>query len=460
MCESCYDIQMRRDTAQALGAGLLFGLCGCVVEDNPEFLAATQGGELETGGLAATSGDPVGSTSGDPVGSTSVGEGDSSGSSDGVDECGGSLFSNFKLEDLRVFGTGTITVGGDGVPTEWILNTETGNLYEPVYAAPDIQIRAAGEGVLEGIGFEVVTNAGPTPLAIVTMETLDIEFGGILHAVGRHPLVLVTNADTNIEGELSVASSWGFQGAGGALGGLPPALGGEGPGGASGGNLPPKGEVPGGGGGGGGTFGGPGGTGSSPIRGGGGLPGTPYGSVKLEPLLAGSGGAAGSSSASGGAGGGALQLVSRTSIVVSGRLDAGGSGAQTGGGGSAGAGGGSGGALLIEAPFVAVTGLLGANGGAGIGNNQSAGDNGSAALVPALDVTYGRGGAGSDADGVAGDGTLLPGAVSGSGGGGGAGRIRINTDVAATSFVGQMITPSLESGLATVGPLGCATGGS
>ncbi len=159
------------------------------------------------------------------------------------------------------------------------------------------------------------------------------------------------------------------------------------------------------GGAGGGGFGSPGGSGGTAKRAGfgdapGALGGKVTGNESLIPLRGGCNGGIGYRTR--GAGGGAIQLVSRTQIVVSGTIAANGSW-NTGGGGS-------GGGILLESPIVVVSGGVVANGGGGIGGLElGAAENGR------LDATPAAGGPGSSNPG---DGQLL-----GRGGNGGAGTI-------------------------------------
>jgi len=148
---------------------------------------------------------------------------------------------------------------------------------------------------------------------------------------------------------------------------------------------------------GGGGFGLAGGNGGSATSGdgstaSGGAGGTPTGNPALVPLRGGcDAGKIGGLSLHG-TGGGAMQLVSRTLILLGGVIAANGS-AETGGG--------SGGGILLEAPVVDVSGSVVANGGAG---NAVAG-NGATVNLAGTGAT----------------------AVSAGYGGGSVGRIRINT---------------------------------
>jgi hypothetical protein len=146
--------------------------------------------------------------------------------------------------------------------------------------------------------------------------------------------------------------------------------------------------------------------------------------------------------ADGGAGGGALQLVSRSSVRLTGNgvINASGGGGRasshatyaTGGGG-----GGSGGVVLIEAPQVVLDGagvVVAAKGGGGAAASVSAtaahGANGGTNSTPAPGGTAagqasgGAGGTGPTAATAGGNGSA---SNDGGGGGGGAGRARFNT---------------------------------
>jgi len=183
---------------------------------------------------------------------------------------------------------------------------------------------------------------------------------------------------------------------------------------------------------GGGGFGLSGGKGGTAVNGNGTAPGGAAGSATgnatLVPLRGGcDGGKVGGTFAGGG---GAIQLVSRTAIVVSGVVAANGSGIT---------GGGSGGGILLEAPRIDVSGGVVANGGGGAGGciGPLAGESGRLDAMPASagvgcsasgGVDGGSGGAGNTGatNGVS---ISMPGdsnAYAGFGGGG-VGRIRVNT---------------------------------
>jgi len=214
-------------------------------------------------------------------------------------------------------------------------------------------------------------------------------------------------------------------------------------------------------GGGGGGFGGRGGDGGSfrsaageLVAGGEGA--SSSGAVDLQPLRGGcEGGAFGGTG--GGEGGGAVQIVSRTAIVLRGAIAASGASGRSFAGGLCGrsgiGGAGSGGAILLEAPRVEVAGsaALVANGGSG-GCKDSRGQDGpiseDGAPITDCDSPDGDGGRGGARNGGAGNGISgAAGGGAGGGGGGGAGRIRVNT--AFDRFVvepGAIVSPAPSVG--------------
>lgn len=200
-------------------------------------------------------------------------------------------------------------------------------------------------------------------------------------------------------------------------------------------------------GGGGATFGTSGWPGGSNGAVAGGLGGVDNGEQTLHPLRGGcyggfvtqySGGVFPNIIAVGGEPGGSVQIVSRTSIVVSvngshhGAINVGG-----GGGPSLGGGGASGGGVLLEAPLVVVTGIgaaVAANGGGGGGGCSSIGSHGLPSSTPApggacstsMTTSGGAGAAGAVNATRVSFGLATNNGHAGGGGGGG-GRIRINT---------------------------------
>lgn len=179
-------------------------------------------------------------------------------------------------------------------------------------------------------------------------------------------------------------------------------------------------------GGGGGGFGSPGAAGGdaeafdgSTLEGGEG--GDTSGNPALVPLR---GGCAGDGSAIPRAeGGGAVQLVSRTKIVVDAVLAAPGEGGGR-------RGGGSGGGILLEAPEVVVSGNVTANGGGGGCFGDDEGDDGRTDDRPASGGECDENNTGDGGDGAAANTGATEGSDASShagSGGGGVGRIRVNT---------------------------------
>jgi hypothetical protein len=148
--------------------------------------------------------------------------------------------------------------------------------------------------------------------------------------------------------------------------------------------------------------------------------------------------AAGTLGGAGGAGGGAVAIVAGTSINVTGKVNASGSGGH--GGGEAkcgGGGGGSGGMIVLDAPTITGAGLVYANGGGGGQGGTSGaghgGDDGHDSTGPTDSNTGGKNTTGGREGGPGGDGSsgsVLKGGTApdqagpnggGGGGGGGAG---------------------------------------
>ncbi len=170
---------------------------------------------------------------------------------------------------------------------------------------------------------------------------------------------------------------------------------------------------------------------------------TALSSVPLGPLGGCSGGRGGAgtmagSGGSGGSGGGAAYLVSAAMISVpsGGIIEAAGNGASGGGGAAGvgylagGGGGGSGGMIWLEAPQLAIHGIVVANGGGGgeASGSTAAGNAGQRGRQSTLAATGGAGADAAGGDGGAGSvsttgATGGAGGTSGGGGGGGAGYI-------------------------------------
>jgi hypothetical protein len=277
------------------------------------------------------------------------------------------------------------------------------------------------------------------------VRSLTIEDGATLRVTGDSPLMIVASGEITVDGILDASSvrvegpeqfergpgsnpdecsstaaeagvRCGIQGGGGGGGG---GFGGEGGQGGDGAGLRACGD---------GTFGAPGGPGSTAVS-------TP------EAIRAGCDGQRGGGGEEdawygiGGAGGGAVHLVARERITVAGTIHAGGAGGygaedmRAGGGG-----GGSGGFIGLEAPemMFASSAVLAANGGGGGGGTNILGDASPGQDAQATEdpvsggagYLNGNGGDGSAKETLTG-GTGSDGDRGGGGGGGGAGFIVI-----------------------------------
>jgi hypothetical protein len=272
--------------------------------------------------------------------------------------------------------------------------------------------RAAGTGVLDGIGYsQLPGDGGGAPLGIFAFHDLTLAAAATVRFTGTRGVVLLVGDAAIIAGTIDVAGGRGARatpgpggGAGGAAGA---AAAGCGPGGAGRrGAAAASVDDSGGGGGGAGTAGARGGdVGTATLGGSGGSGCLP---AALDPLRGGSGGGAGSpglapATPTGGGGGGALQITALGSLRVTGRINAGGAGGEAGPlvteNAGSGGGGGAGGAILLEAPDLEVTAsaILAANGGGGGGASlagaATAGTPGSDAELGVTPAAGGRGSA-------------------------------------------------------------------
>jgi len=410
------------------------------------------------------------------VGSALVGSACALGCNAAGDACGVFVPSNLATVTFTE-GLADVSVGAS-TPDVWIFDTDTGAI--DAYDAPDLSgsataIRAAGEGVEAGIGFDIDLQideaAGVPRLGIFSMDDLDVPTDATIIGVGSLPLVLLANRNAIIHGTIAVGadviSGASAPGPGGGAGGGR-ALDGAGPGGGERGIDPSSGPDNGGGG---GSFGGSGGDGGLNEGTAGSSAGSTYGNETLTPLRGGSGGGGGTETTHGGMGGhggGAIQISAggRLDVESSGRIDANGSGGRGGivvsssGGGGGGAG--SGGGVLLEAPDVIIDGRVGANGGAGGQGTQTPttggafGRRGSTEMAPIMATTsadYGDGGDGSDANGVGSDGDPISTSNNAGGGGGGGGRVRVNNlSGSGRGAYSSRVLPS-SSALFTVGSI-------
>ena len=284
----------------------------------------------------------------------------------------------------------------------------------------------------------VITLADRRELLVVYVESYILPAAKLLYISGMRPLIIAANSDIQIDGTIVAAyeatSHWYAGGAPGTTtpvrGGICPiasASGGGGPGGAAAALLL---------GAGGGGFCGMGGQGSAGLDGGtGSNGGSPYGTPELVPLVGGSSGGSTDQTSFTIHGGGAIELVAGGSVTIgsTGIVNMGGGGTSS----THGLGGGSGGAILLEAPTVAVSGVLTANGASGA-DEWGGGVDGPATSLPAAGA---RGLAGDGSAGVNLNGkdavlmTTATAATGPAGGGGGAGRIRLNAKCGGTGLL-------------------------
>jgi hypothetical protein len=299
--------------------------------------------------------------------------------------------------------------------------------------------------------FSTIDGEQGVRLGVLRARGLQIDMAGELLVRGKLPLVIVANDSIDVFGRISAASVAITHYAGGAPSASPNKANGNGLGG---GQLGTVGQfVPSGG----GSYCGVGGKGALTVgtTGAVGNGGATYGDPKLVPLLGGSSGGG----SYGGAGGGAVQIVSAKQVTVgaTGRIDAGGGGADNNA-----SGGGSGGAILIEAPQVSNGGLLAVNGGGGsAARGGSGGQDGQASELPAAGETAAAGtdldGAGSAGANIHGEDGKSTGTTDSLGGGGGAGRIRINTQSGTGGLAGKL-SPDATTPCTTEGPLTPSSG--
>jgi hypothetical protein len=359
---------------------------------------------------------------------------------------GGAVSSN-DLDPTSGLTDKTITTSNLGVV---VFNTTTGEIQPGV--------RSGGDGIRNGIDFEINNNVGIWRFSRLTLTTID---AAPVRIVGTNAAAIVSIASIDVErtiidvrgGCIGTAPGPGGN-AGGAVGSS-----GSNNGAGSGGTTYSGNDSSGGGGGAHGAAGGDGGrpSGESDIDG-----GQPFGNPQISSLLGGGGGGGGGgpSGGVGGGGGGAIQLVANgpvrfTGTVVYAGINAGGCGGKPGASGDAGGGGGAGGTILIEASSVRLDlgGLAVNGGGGGGGDSINAGANGQFASTRATGGNGMNGAGNGGAGGAAGttDGASnLPGQTApindnGGGGGGGVGRIRIHTaDGNVTLQNGSFVSPAFN----------------
>ncbi|MBA3459302.1 MAG: hypothetical protein H0T46_05030 [Deltaproteobacteria bacterium] len=307
-------------------------------------------------------------------------------------------------------------------------DTETGVITH----AGGMPLRAAGTGVIAGIGFTVIDKMGVFTANSFFVDPIT-DSANDWDARGDNALVLFAATTITVHGRIDNGANGVNGGAGGAAGAT------------SGSNsLPCRGRAglwqmanfgEGGGGGGGRATGGNGAPSNTTTFGAGGQTcSAPTGGPTTIPLRGGNGGGAGGvetapspdviRGGAGGGGGGALALVAMESITISGEATAPGEGGRTSATGDGGGGGGSGGAILVEAPVVTISGAVTANGGGGAAPNTANGSRGhvndSSQASGGVYMTASGGRGGTGAAPTAGT-TYTDGTMARGGGGGGAG---------------------------------------
>ncbi len=332
----------------------------------------------------------------------------------------------------------------------------TGDLNLVVAATIDTSALTISTGLPAGVTFTAAAQDGGGP-ELAILHVRHFESGADLRVTGARPLVVIAQ-DVAFSGALRAGGD--DDGAGAVTAG--PGLGGDG--------MQRGFDDEGGGGGGGAATAGARGGGVGALVGG--RAGEPTGTAGLV------GGAGGGrtflaplspcGTSAPGRGGGAIQLSARTQVAVSGTIDVGGGG---GGGGVdclvppnwlAGHGGGGGGTIVLQAPRIANTGRLSANGGGGGAGGGALGDGGKGergqhAVLPETAPARGGAARGSlSAPGGDGATALAPAQPGGNGeatgnaggGGGGLGRIvllyRTQLELGATSPRAETATYASE----------------
>lgn len=342
----------------------------------------------------------------------------------------------------------------------YLINTDDGSI---------TNIRAAGSGNLSQIVYRSTMPGTNDPGAgIFSFNSLDVQQGATLQAIGGRALVIVANTTIKVTGVIDaraydknsagtkLCNLAGVPGAGGFAGGTAASAAGAGPGGGGGGTT--MGSSNGGGGGGGhGNKGGQGGyTVSTDTNYG--LAGAIDFPAAPRTLRGGSGGGGGTSTmGNGGGGGGAVQLVAGTSVTVgggtaNGGIDVGGCGGTYGIMYNSGGGGGAGGTIFLESPAINILamGVLAANGGGG-GSYSTIGAAGDLSATAAAgspgSTSYTTGGNGSAGNITLGSsGGFNSTYNGGGGGGGGAGLILLdNVSGSLTPASGAILSPTLNA---------------
>ncbi len=337
------------------------------------------------------------------------------------------------------------------VDTGLIFNTDSGLIQTAVGSVP---LRSAGEGVLNGIQFRIISNT----VAVFAFDDLVVTTNGSIRLNGTRAPILLARHNISIFGEINADGKLSQAGPGGGSGASPAAA----PTGCA--QASPAGPGGGGAGGGFGTLGGRGGA-----DGGGSI--GPCTLPLQNVLQGGSGGGLGQATSlaisfnrfaptdryNGGGGGGGVQLSAFESILLAGSIHANGGGGSgvagdaglPGSGERGGSGGGSGGGFLIESPLITLranSAAIVTNGGAGGGGGVDAPDG-----EPGGQVAPARGGRSpvSSDGGNGGTGLVLATSgrtsstapLTGGGGGGGVGKIELRAAYP-VGLVGVMLSPA------------------
>ncbi len=338
------------------------------------------------------------------------------------------------------------------VSADIVVNTDTGAISGGV-------TRAAGSGVIGGVGFRVATQATGPSVGVFSVAGLTVANTATISFTGSNAFALASAGTLTIHGTIN-GSCAGPQNPGpGAFAGATPTTMAGGPGGGANGASGALGAASGGGGGGFGDLGGKGAQGPTlTTTAGGGI----YGDLTTATftLIGGSGGGLGGNGGLGGPGGGAVQFSVDGDIEIDGVITVGGCGGS-GAAAGAGGGGGAGGAIVLEGAQIALgtSSVVAANGGGGGGaavtDASGNGATGSASTARALGgVGAGLGGSGAlgGASGghpglhltQGGDAPALVGLQNaGGGGGGGSGRIALRAYMKHIDDQSTAVTPDL-----------------
>ena len=321
------------------------------------------------------------------------------------------------------------------------INTDTGAI-----AGPPALMRAAGTGVVNGIGFHVVMQSGGPGVGVFSVAGLTVASGFKISITGGNAFALASAGPVTIDGFVDASCTGMTPGPGGSSGGATGMNGGGSSVGAGKGGTGMGGAGNPAAGGGGGAYGDSGGSGGLP-QGTSPNAGVPWGDLTSATFVLvggpGGGGGAAMGGGKGGGGGGAVQFAVNDALTVTGTIDVGGCGGAKAGKTAGGGGGGAGGAIVLEAAHVTLssTAVLSANGGGGGGGDDMSmdGSDANASVMPApggaaTTGAGGDGGAGGASNGKPGqhftngrDGQIPVASANdyGGGGGGGVGRIAV-----------------------------------